>query len=289
MALSSYGSSSIPLWKRSSSSSTTINHFWKSFITTTNSLGSAIVNKSNLPTIVKYSTRLFGSKPGSGVEGLVIVENEQDSLRNVDVAALEDTMRTIRDILGYSTYDVSLLLSDDREVREMNYETRGVDSSTDILSFQLHEAESPGKLKLPEFPDVDDYYTLGDMMISVPYVRRVCKRDQKEHEKQQQQGSTSDGSVISKVTEEQETNKVITMIDDDDRGVSFAMSKEFNPEVRIHMLLVHGMLHLVGYDHIKDEEYELMVSKEEEVLRLLLERKGSFLATRVKNYTPPAT
>jgi rRNA maturation RNase YbeY len=209
-----------------------------------------------------------------------MVENEQDSLRNIDVGALEDTMRAVRDILGYSTYDVSLFLCDDKEVREMNYETRGVNSTTDILSFQLHEAESPGKLKPPEFPEVDDYYTLGDMMISVPYVRRVCKRDQTEFEKlKHQELSNKDGT-------EDQTASLIN--DDDDRGVSFAMSKEFDPEIRIHMLLVHGMLHLVGYDHIEDEDYEIMVAKEEEVLRLLLERSGSFLATKVKSYIPPA-
>ena len=35
------------------------------------------------------------------------------------------------------------------------------------------------------------------------------------------------------------------------------------------MLLVHGMLHLVGHDHEEDDEYELMVSKEEEILKEL--------------------
>jgi len=33
--------------------------------------------------------------------------------------------------------------------------------------------------------------------------------------------------------------------------------------------LVHGICHLLGYDHIKDEEYKLMQKKEEELLDLL--------------------
>mmetsp|Transcript_13763 Transcript_13763/g.19724 ORF Transcript_13763/g.19724 Transcript_13763/m.19724 type:complete len:298 (+) Transcript_13763:96-989(+) len=224
-------------------------------------------------------TRLFGSKPGSGVEGLITVENEQDSLRNVDIPALEDTMRAIRDILGYSTYDVSLFLSDDKEVKQMNYETRGVNASTDILSFQLHEAEKPGVLQPPEF-DFPEYYTLGDMMISVPYVRRVCKSDQKESEKRLlQRKSITDAKTEAQRMGTGEQENIL----DDDRGVSLAMSTEFDPEVRIHMLLVHGMLHLVGYDHIEDDDYEIMVAKEEEVLRLLRERKGSFLANVENN------
>jgi probable rRNA maturation factor len=32
---------------------------------------------------------------------------------------------------------------------------------------------------------------------------------------------------------------------------------------------VHGMLHLVGYDHENDDDYEQMVSKEEEIMRAL--------------------
>ena len=57
--------------------------------------------------------------------------------------------------------------------------------------------------------------------------------------------------------------------DDDDRGVSAAMSTVFDPEQRLHMLLVHGMLHLVGYDHIEDDDYELMATREEEIMKEL--------------------
>jgi len=33
--------------------------------------------------------------------------------------------------------------------------------------------------------------------------------------------------------------------------------------------LVHGICHLLGYDHIKDEDYEVMKEKEAELLSLL--------------------
>mmetsp|Transcript_96594 Transcript_96594/g.258259 ORF Transcript_96594/g.258259 Transcript_96594/m.258259 type:complete len:86 (+) Transcript_96594:3-260(+) len=80
------------------------------------------------------------------------------------------------------------------------------------------------------------------MMIDVPYVIRACQDDAKY--------SHSD-------------------LEDEDRGVSAAMAMVMDPEERINMLLVHGMLHLVGYDHIDDDDYQLMVAKEEEILRLL--------------------
>lgn len=35
------------------------------------------------------------------------------------------------------------------------------------------------------------------------------------------------------------------------------------------VLFVHGMWHLLGYDHIVDEDYEIMSAKENEVINLL--------------------
>lgn len=40
-------------------------------------------------------------------------------------------------------------------------------------------------------------------------------------------------------------------------------------EQRIKVLLVHGICHLLGYDHIEDADYEVMKQKEEELLALL--------------------
>lgn len=38
---------------------------------------------------------------------------------------------------------------------------------------------------------------------------------------------------------------------------------------RMDVLLVHGLLHLLGYDHIKDEDYEVMKPEEERLLEYL--------------------
>lgn len=38
---------------------------------------------------------------------------------------------------------------------------------------------------------------------------------------------------------------------------------------RMKVLLVHGICHLLGYDHIKDEDYEVMKKKENELLDLI--------------------
>lgn len=64
------------------------------------------------------------------------------------------------------------------------------------------------------------------MIVDVPYVIRRCKEDQADLE----EDSESDD-------EEEE----------EERGVSGAMATEFDPEARINMLLVHGLLHLVRH------------------------------------------
>lgn len=42
-------------------------------------------------------------------------------------------------------------------------------------------------------------------------------------------------------------------------------AKEFNnkPEEELKKLIIHSMLHLMGYDHIKDSDYAIMKEKEE--------------------------
>lgn len=50
--------------------------------------------------------------------------------------------------------------------------------------------------------------------------------------------------------------------------VAFEQSFEFNTsfEAEIRLLTVHGLLHLCGYDHIEDDEAEIMEAKERELL-----------------------
>lgn len=49
----------------------------------------------------------------------------------------------------------------------------------------------------------------------------------------------------------------------DPKKMGFTLSK------RIQILLVHGICHLLGYDHEKDSEYKVMQAKEKEILNQL--------------------
>lgn len=39
-------------------------------------------------------------------------------------------------------------------------------------------------------------------------------------------------------------------------------------EKELTVLLIHGLLHLTGYDHEKDKEYKIMLGKESEILKI---------------------
>jgi rRNA maturation RNase YbeY len=211
----------------------------------------------------QFSSRLFGCKRGTpgNPPGSIEIYNEQNALPNVDIDKIKQTISEIRDIIGYPTYDVSLILTDDEEMQQTNYETRGVNRPTDILSFQFQDlVDEPGILAEPDF-DIPEYYNLGDMMIDVPYVMRRCEEDRDFNE-----NFEGEDGIEYEVDEDDD------YVGDDDRGVSGVMSTIYDPEQRIQLLLVHGMLHLVGYDHIEDADYELMVLKEEQVIKELQRR-----------------
>ena len=129
------------------------------------------------------SSRLFGTRrdtPGNP-PGEISIYNEQTALNGIDVDRIEATMAEIRNIIKYPTYDISLLLVDDEEMRKTNLDTRGIDGPTDILSFPFQDVAvggKPGELAEPEF-DIEDYFSLGDMMLDVAYVMRRCEEDRR--------------------------------------------------------------------------------------------------------------
>ena len=111
--------------------------------------------------------------------------------------------------------EVSLVLATDEYVHALNLEYRGIDSSTDVLSFALNEGEEPVVIDGPE------EVLLGDIVISIDTASRQA---------------TEYGHSL---------------------------------ERELAYLTVHGILHLLGYDHMVQEEKLQMRREEEHVLSLL--------------------
>ncbi len=90
----------------------------------------------------------------------------------------EDVTEAVLDAEGFPyEAEVSLTLVDDGRMREINRETRGIDSPTDVLSFPMLDYDSPA-----DFSSVEDEWdecvnpdtgevVLGDIVISVDRVR----------------------------------------------------------------------------------------------------------------------
>ena len=104
---------------------------------------------------------------------------------------------------------ISVLLVGDRRMRELNRSYRGIDRTTDVLSFSQLEGSSI----------ITESADLGDIVISpAQAMRQACER-----------------------------------------GVSL--------EQELTLLLIHGLLHLIGYDHEKSRYQESrMKAKEKELM-----------------------
>ncbi|TGM20892.1 rRNA maturation RNase YbeY [Leptospira meyeri] len=110
--------------------------------------------------------------------------------------------------------ELEILLVDDLVMEEINLERRGLNKTTDVLSFPLYSESPP----IP-------FQILGEVVISMD----TCRKQAKE--------------------------------------IGHSIIDEF------YRLLVHGILHLFGYDHETNEEEAIrMRAKEDECLELVFER-----------------
>jgi len=189
-----------------------------------------VIQKSTAAAATTTTTRLLGTKRGiqGNPPGCISIYNDQKSIKGINEDAISDTISKISKLIGYDTYDVTVLLVDDEEMRETNLESRGIDSPTDILSFPFHQPNftandnKAGLLEEPDF-DIPDYYTLGDMVICVPYVIRRCQEDIL---------ALGDDNDC-----DDDESDVGGFENEGDRGVSGAMADVRDPEKRIRYVM----------------------------------------------------
>ena len=135
-------------------------------------------------------------------------QNEETLRRLVD-SVLQATLRE----LGFNNIDseLSLVFTNDADIREINAKWRHIDKPTNVLSFPafaLQPGQEPGEI-------------LGDIVIA----RETVEREAAEEDKS---------------------------FDD-----------------HLSHLVVHGLLHLMGYDHQNDDEAEQMETLERKILASL--------------------
>jgi probable rRNA maturation factor len=109
--------------------------------------------------------------------GRVIMLNYQHQV-TVNTLRLQRQGLAMLDKVRCPDFDVTIWLTDDERLRELNLEHRGKDKPTDILSFPLRHVER-GAQPQP-YHGVRD---LGQLFISVPFVQQnICQTDSLENE-----------------------------------------------------------------------------------------------------------
>ncbi len=128
-----------------------------------------------------------------------------------DTSLLERAARLTLDLESASSdSDMTIVLTDDAQLHELNREYLNVDAPTDVLSFPAGE----------EDPETGIPY-LGDILISIP------------------------------------------------RAAQQAQAAGHPVEAEVQLLVVHGTLHLLGYDHAGAEEKARMWNSQSEVMSKL--------------------
>jgi probable rRNA maturation factor len=106
--------------------------------------------------------------------------------------------------------ELTVVLTDDAQIQDLNHQFRDVDAPTDVLSFPAGEVDL----------DTGNLY-LGDIIISVP------------------------------------------------RAQAQAAAEGCTLEAELRLLVVHGALHLLGYDHADEQEKAAMWVAQKEILARL--------------------
>ncbi len=113
----------------------------------------------------------------------ITIENETEYKADFNLEdEIKRTVIACRDYLSLDDeIEVSVLLTDNESIHELNRENRGIDRPTDVLSFPLltfEKAGDPDTIKDEECdifnPDTGDMM-LGDIVISVDKVREQAK------------------------------------------------------------------------------------------------------------------
>ena len=132
-----------------------------------------------------------------------------DKYKYKDYEYLNEVLNFTLDKLKVKNACFSVILTDDKEMQHLNKTFRGIDSTTDVISFALNDNGAfPGPVNV-----------LGDIYISIPKMKK----------------------------------QAVEYIHSEKRELSF--------------LAVHGLLHLLGYDHtLGEKEEKEMFDLQKEIL-----------------------
>lgn len=131
--------------------------------------------------------------------------------------------------------EVSLTFVDDEQIHELNKQYRGIDRPTDVLSFAIREL---GEDELEIIYDVEEY-------------------EENDGNEDHLDDDESGEAVIEPLGD------IIISI-----PTAIAQAEKYGHSIEreIGFLFIHGLLHLIGYDHDDEAEEKEMFSRQEQIL-----------------------
>lgn len=100
------------------------------------------------------------------IEEKITVDVDEPFAAEADAADLARAIAATLRAEGHLDGEVTLVITDDAAVAELNRQYRGVEGPTDVLSFGAQE-DTPGFVTAPEMAAY-----LGDILIALPFTRR---------------------------------------------------------------------------------------------------------------------
>ncbi|MFO8063166.1 MAG: rRNA maturation RNase YbeY [Spirochaetia bacterium] len=153
--------------------------------------------------------------------------------------------------LGIRGWEVSVLFCDDAFIRDLNSRYRGIDAPTDILSFS--QIEAAAEAGTPQMSSAAEAAT-----------EPVSSTD---HEPAPRFGEAEHSEPHEEETPVAAGDLVISL------DTMHRQAAEYNvrAEEELKRLLIHGILHLAGYDHGETHDDGKMMDIQERLLRRLTE------------------
>lgn len=106
----------------------------------------------------------------------ICIRNEQDKLKLTkqmrDIVKL--AIKSSLDFMEFGNkFEISVMFTDDEEIRVLNNLHRGIDRSTDVLSFPMFEYDEDGEI-IEEYADFNKNgdLLLGDIVISLEHAEK---------------------------------------------------------------------------------------------------------------------
>src|SRR5438477_12116114 len=106
---------------------------------------------------------------------MVHITNEE-LVTEFSMQQFEHDAQRIMDLMGYADFDLGILLTDNQAIQNFNRDFRQKDVPTDILSFPFHPDLKGGETVVAE---IEDDKNLGDLIISLEFIKATCKEENK--------------------------------------------------------------------------------------------------------------